>query len=91
MSYSSFQTAVRMVAATSRLRAGLRKRNIPPVGAPEEDKQLREMVEAGKGVTMMALRLKRSELAVRGRRLSFLKVSLKQGGSRINPQREHQT
>jgi hypothetical protein len=58
--------------------------------APEEDKQLREMVEAGKSVTMMALRLKRTEMAVRGR-LSILKVSLKQGGSRINPQREHQT
>jgi hypothetical protein len=57
--------------------------------APEEDKQLREMVEAGKSVTMTALRLKRSEMAVRGR-LSFLKVSLKQGGSRINPWRGHQ-
>jgi hypothetical protein len=39
--------------------------------APDEDKQLREMVEemveAGKSVTMMALRLKRTEMAVRGR------------------------
>jgi hypothetical protein len=31
------------------------------VGA-DEDKQLREMVEAGKSVTMMALRLKRTEM-----------------------------
>jgi hypothetical protein len=44
----------------------------------EEDRQLREMVEAGKNVTMMALRLKRTETAVRGR-LSVLKLSLKQG------------
>jgi hypothetical protein len=57
---------------------------------PEEDKQLREMVEGGKSVRMIALRLKRTEMAVRGR-LSVLKISLKQGGSRINPQREHQT
>jgi hypothetical protein len=54
----------------------------------EEDRQLREMVEAGKSVTIMALRLKRTETAVRGR-LSVLKISLKQGGSRINPQRGH--
>jgi hypothetical protein len=42
---------------------------------PDEDKQLREMVEAGKSITMMALRLKRTEMAVRGR-LGTLKVSL---------------
>ena len=33
----------------------------------EEDKQLREMAEAGKSVTTMALRLKRTEMAIRGR------------------------
>jgi len=44
----------------------------------EEDRQLREMLEAGKSVTIMALRLKRTEMAIRGR-LSVLKLSLKQG------------
>jgi hypothetical protein len=48
----------------------------------EEDRQLREMVEAGKSVTIMALRLKRTETAIRGR-LSILKLSLKQG--RLEP------
>jgi hypothetical protein len=48
---------------------------------PDEDKQLREMVEAGKSVTMMALRLKRTEMAVRGR-LGTLKVSLQKVGRR---------
>jgi hypothetical protein len=42
---------------------------------PEEEKQLREMAEAGKAITMIALRLKRTVTAVRGR-LSILKVSL---------------
>jgi len=42
---------------------------------PEEEKQLREMAEAGKTITMIALRLKRTVTAVRGR-LSILKVSL---------------
>jgi hypothetical protein len=42
---------------------------------PEEEKQLREMVEAGKTITMIALRLKRTVTAVRGR-LGILKVSL---------------
>jgi len=41
---------------------------------PEEEKQLREMAEAGKTITMIALRLKRTVTAVRGR-LSILKVS----------------
>ena len=35
---------------------------------PEEEKQLREMVEAGKSPRMIALRLKRTEMAVRQRR-----------------------
>ena len=48
---------------------------------PDEDKQLREMVEAGKSVTLMALRLKRTEMAVRGR-LGTLKVSLRKVGHR---------
>src|SRR6266481_1370305 len=34
---------------------------------PEEDNQLREMVEAGKTITMISLRLKRTVTAVRGR------------------------
>jgi hypothetical protein len=38
----------------------------------EEDKQLREMVEARKSLTMVALRLKRTEMAVR-QRLHLLK------------------
>ena len=43
---------------------------------PDEDKQLREMVEAGKSPTMIALRLKRTEMAVR-QRLYLLKVHLR--------------
>ena len=46
---------------------------------PEEEKQLREMVEAGKTITMIALRLKRTVTAVRGR-LGILKVSLHKVG-----------
>jgi DNA invertase Pin-like site-specific DNA recombinase len=42
---------------------------------PEEEKQLREMAEAGNTITMIALRLKRTVTAVRGR-LGILKVSL---------------
>ena len=43
---------------------------------PEEDNQLREMVEAGKTITIISLRLKRTVTAVRGR-LGILKVSLR--------------
>ena len=43
---------------------------------PKEDKQLREMAEAGKSITMIALRLKRTVSAVRGRS-GVLKVSLR--------------
>jgi hypothetical protein len=42
----------------------------------EDDKQLREMAEAGSSVTRMALKFKRTDLAVRAR-LSVLKVSLR--------------
>ncbi len=42
----------------------------------EEDRQLREMVEAKKSVTIMALRLKRTEVAIRNR-LSVLKLSMR--------------
>jgi hypothetical protein len=42
----------------------------------EEDKQLREMVEARKSLTMVALRLKRTEMAVR-QRLHLLKIHLR--------------
>ena len=48
---------------------------------PEEERQLREMAEAGKTITMIALRLKRTVTAVRGR-LGILKVSLGKVGRR---------
>ena len=48
---------------------------------PEDEKQLREMAEAGKTITMIALRLKRTVTAVRGR-LGILKVSLRKVGRR---------
>jgi hypothetical protein len=48
---------------------------------PEEDDQLREMVEAGKTITIISLRLKRTVTAVRGR-LGILKVSLGKVGRR---------
>ena len=48
---------------------------------PEEDNQLREMVEAGKTITMISLRLKRTITAVRGR-LGILKVALGRVGRR---------
>jgi len=43
---------------------------------PEQDKQLREMAEAGRSVTIMALRLKRTEMALR-QRLHTLKIHLR--------------
>ena len=43
---------------------------------PDEDKQLREMVEAGKSPTMIALRLKRTVGAVRGR-LTVLRITIR--------------
>ena len=48
---------------------------------PEEDNQLREMVEAGNTITIISLRLKRTVTAVRGR-LGILKVSLGKVGRR---------
>jgi hypothetical protein len=51
------------------------KKNARRPWEPEEEKQLREMAEAGKTITMMALKLKRTVIAVRGR-LSILKISL---------------
>jgi hypothetical protein len=48
---------------------------------PEEDNQLREMVEAGKTITIISLRLKRTVTAVRGR-LGILRVSLGKVGRR---------
>jgi DNA-binding NarL/FixJ family response regulator len=53
----------------------LRKKNASRPWEPEEEKQLREMAEAGKTITMIALRLKRTVTAVRCR-LSTLKISL---------------
>jgi hypothetical protein len=43
------------------------KKNFRRPWTPEEDNQLREMAAAGKSVTLIALRLKRTEMAVRGR------------------------
>ena len=51
---------------------------------PEEEKHLREMVEAGKTITIIALKLKRTITAVRGR-LGILKVSLRKVGRRPKP------
>jgi hypothetical protein len=48
---------------------------------PEEDNRLREMVQAGKTITIISLRLKRTVTAVRGR-LGILKVSLGKVGRR---------
>jgi hypothetical protein len=48
---------------------------------PEDEKQLREMAEAGKTITIIALMLKRTVTAVRGR-LGILKVSLRKVGRR---------
>jgi hypothetical protein len=42
---------------------------------PDEERQLREMVEAGKTITSISLRLKRTVTAVRGR-LGILKISV---------------
>jgi hypothetical protein len=62
------------------------KKNARRLWNPEEEKQLRQMVEAGKSITMMALRFKRTITAVRTR-LGILKISLhgskknKDGGS----------
>ena len=57
------------------------KKNARRPWEPEEEKQLREMVEAGKTITMISLRLKRTVTAVRGR-LGILKVSLGRVGQR---------
>jgi hypothetical protein len=51
-------------------------RNRRRLWEPDEDKQLREMVEAGKSPTMIALRLKRTVGAVRGR-LTVLRISVR--------------
>jgi hypothetical protein len=60
----------------------LRRKNARRPWGPEEENQLREMVEAGKTITMIALRLKRTVTAVRGR-LGILKVSLGKAGRRL--------
>jgi hypothetical protein len=51
---------------------------------PDEDKQLREMVEAGKSPTMIALRLKRTVGAVRGR-LTVLRITIRKVHIKKNP------
>jgi predicted HAD superfamily phosphohydrolase YqeG len=50
-------------------------RNAKRPWSPEHDKQLREMVEAGKSVTTITLRLKRTVLAVS--RLGILSISVR--------------
>jgi hypothetical protein len=50
--------------------------NARRIWEPEQDKQLREMAEAGRSVTVMALRLKRTEMALR-QRLHTLKIHLR--------------
>ena len=52
------------------------KKNARRQWEPEEEKQLREMVEAGKSPRMIALRLKRTEMAVR-QRLFLLQLHLR--------------
>ena len=63
-----------------------RKKSARRPWEPEEEKQLREMAEAGKTITIIALKLKRTVIAVRGR-LSILKISLHKLGQlpRENP------
>jgi hypothetical protein len=70
-----YETPARELRATRRKMILSRKRP----WEPEEEKQLREMAEAGKTITMIALRLKRTVTAVCGR-LSILKVSLHKAG-----------
>ena len=50
--------------------------NAQRIWDPEQDRELREMAEAGKSVTMMALRLKRTEMALR-QRLHTLKIHMR--------------
>ena len=59
----------------------LRKKNARRPWEPEEEKQLREMAEAGKTITIISLKLKRTVTAVRDR-LGILKVSLHKVGRR---------
>ena len=54
----------------------LSKKNARRIWEPEEDKQLLGMVETGKSPRMIALRLKRTEMAVR-QRAFLLKVHLR--------------
>ena len=65
--------------------------NAKRIWEPEQDKQLREMAEAGKSVTIMALKLKRTEMALR-QRLHTLKIRLrdnKKEPTRMNRQPNH--
>ena len=69
----------------------LSAQNARRIWEPEEDKRLREMAEAGKSVTMMALRLKRTEMALR-QRLHTLKIHLRDNKKepiRMNRQTNH--
>jgi len=59
-------------------------RNRRRLWEPAEDKQLREMVEAGKSPTMIALRLKRTVAAVRGR-LTVLRITIRRVHIKKNP------
>ena len=52
--------------------------------AAEEERQLREMAEAGKSVKMIGLELKRTVSAVRGR-LGILKISIRGDKTKRTP------
>ena len=52
------------------------RKNLRRPWTPEEDQERREMATTGKGVTVMALRLKRTEVSIRSR-LSMLGISVK--------------
>jgi hypothetical protein len=60
------------------------KKNARRTWEPEEDSQLRDMAKAGKSITMIALKLKRTVMAVR-RRSSHLDVSFREAKRKKSP------
>ncbi len=58
------------------------KKNFRRPWTPEEDNQLGEMAAAGKSVTLIALRLKRTEMAVRGR-MRILRIPVRKQPRRV--------
>ena len=65
-----------------RVRQGVRRheftmgRNLRRLWTPDEDELLRKLIEAKKSLGLIAAKLKRSTMAVRGR-ASILKISVK--------------